>query len=190
MMTEEQITAPAEEEKLLRLDGTPIDVEVSGTPYMYNGRPAVQVIVRDIAVRKSAERRLRESEERDRSLLKQSKEGVFIFDPESGSVQETNPFFLKLLGYSEEEMKNLTIYDLVIDEETHHRGQHPACRGRRIDCDSGKAVSEKRRQRAGRRSASFVDNASRCARDPGQPDGHERTDRAELFSPRCIAFPK
>lgn len=116
IMMEKEITPPAEEEKLLRLDGTPIEVEVSAAPYIYKGRPAIQVIVRDIAVRKSAEKELRESEERYRSLLKQSKEGIFIFDPESGSVQEANPFFLKLLGYSEEEMRKLTIHDLVIGD--------------------------------------------------------------------------
>ena len=112
-----QRPAPADEEKLLRLDGTPIEVEVSGTPYTYNGRPAVQIIVRDITVRKRAENEIRESEQRYRSLVKQSQEGIFIFDPESGRVQETNPCFLQLLGYSEEDALHLTIYDLVMDDK-------------------------------------------------------------------------
>lgn len=116
MMVENRAAPPAEE-KLLRLDGTPIDVEVSGTPYTYNGRPAIQVIVRDITVRKRAENEIRESEQRYRSLVKQSKEGIFIFDPESGKVQEANPFFFQLLGYSEEDIENLTIYDLVISDK-------------------------------------------------------------------------
>jgi len=43
------------EEKLIRLDGTPIDVEVTSMPLVYDGKNAVQVIIRDISVRKKAE---------------------------------------------------------------------------------------------------------------------------------------
>lgn len=112
------LPAPPAEEKLLRLDGTSVDVEVTGTPYVYHGRPAVQLIIRDIAVRKRAELELRESEERYRSLVKQSKEGIFIFEPESGRIQEANPFFLKMLGYEEQDLKNLTIFELVAAERS------------------------------------------------------------------------
>ncbi len=46
------------EEKYIRLDGTPVDVEVAATPFTYQGKPAAQVIVRDITERKEAEDRL------------------------------------------------------------------------------------------------------------------------------------
>ena len=43
------------EEKLVRLDGQIIDVEVTGIPTTYDGKPAVQLVVRDITERKRAE---------------------------------------------------------------------------------------------------------------------------------------
>lgn len=65
------------------------------------------------------EKALRESEERYRSLIKQSSEGVYIFDPYTGKILETNNQFLKMLGYSEEEILNLTMYELVnLDKKT------------------------------------------------------------------------
>ena len=44
------------EEKLLRLDGTELDVEVAGIHIMFENEPAVQVVFRDITARKDAER--------------------------------------------------------------------------------------------------------------------------------------
>jgi PAS domain S-box-containing protein len=52
------------EEKLSRLDGTPIYVEAAGTSFTYQGKPAVQVCVRDITERKRAEEALRQYVER------------------------------------------------------------------------------------------------------------------------------
>jgi len=47
------------EEQLLRLDGTAIDVEVGASPFIYQGKPAVQVVARDITGRKRAEREIK-----------------------------------------------------------------------------------------------------------------------------------
>ena len=47
---------PLVEEKFVRLDGVVVDVEVTSMPLIFEGKPAVQVIVRDVTVRKQAER--------------------------------------------------------------------------------------------------------------------------------------
>ncbi|HZE97437.1 MAG TPA: ATP-binding protein [Planctomycetota bacterium] len=52
---ENQTTTPMEQ-KLVRLDGSFVDVEAQGTPFIYQGRPAVQVVIRDISKRKEIER--------------------------------------------------------------------------------------------------------------------------------------
>ena len=52
---EEGAGAPLIEEKLIRLDGQEVDVEVTATPTTYEGRPAVQVAFRDISARKHIE---------------------------------------------------------------------------------------------------------------------------------------
>ncbi len=46
------------EEKLIRLDGREIDIEVSAVPFSFRGKPAVQMIFRDIKERKLAEKKL------------------------------------------------------------------------------------------------------------------------------------
>ena len=48
-------SAPVIEEKLVRFDGTVIDAEVATTAYVHLGRPAVQIVLRDITERKRAE---------------------------------------------------------------------------------------------------------------------------------------
>ncbi len=50
--------APWLEEKYVRLDGRELDVEVTGAPFIYNGRQAIQVIFRSIRERKLAKQRL------------------------------------------------------------------------------------------------------------------------------------
>ncbi len=54
--------APLHELKLLRVDGMLVDVEATATPFVYRGKPAFQVVVRDITERKRAEQALRKSE--------------------------------------------------------------------------------------------------------------------------------
>lgn len=58
-INEEGVEVPFIEAKFLRLDGTAVDVEVAGTPFQYDGKPAVQVITRNISRRKAAESKLR-----------------------------------------------------------------------------------------------------------------------------------
>ncbi len=56
---------------------------------------------------------LRESEERYRSLVKQLSEGIFLLDTVSKKILDANPAYCELLGYSSEEISELSIYDLI-----------------------------------------------------------------------------
>lgn len=51
---------PSVEEKVLRFDGTIVDVEVSTAPFRYDGRQGTHVMVHDITRLKESERKLRE----------------------------------------------------------------------------------------------------------------------------------
>jgi len=56
---EGRLVAPSLEEKIVTLDGQSIDVEISGGPIVHEGKPATQLIIRDITERKRAETALR-----------------------------------------------------------------------------------------------------------------------------------
>jgi len=114
---DEGMEAPIFEEKFIKLDGTIIDVEVVGIPIYFQGRAATQVIVRDITEQKKAERALKESEEKSRSIMENSADAIFITDKQ-GKYIYTNKEVTRMLGFTSEEMKSKTIIDLTPKNET------------------------------------------------------------------------
>ncbi|GBF33038.1 sensory box HDIG domain protein [Desulfocucumis palustris] len=98
-----------------RKDGSSFPVEYTCTPVSENGKVAGAVVVfRDITSRRMAEAALRESEERYRSLVEQSSDGIYIFDPVTRKVQEANAQFLTMMGYSEIEFGGLLLDDFIL----------------------------------------------------------------------------
>jgi len=64
------------EEKIIRLDGNSTDVEVVGIHFIYNGKPAVQVVFQDITDRKKWEASLRK--ERKQAEKESQAKGRFL----------------------------------------------------------------------------------------------------------------
>jgi len=56
------------EQKIVRLDGKAVDVEAIAIAFVYWGKPAIQVVARDITDRKRAEQALRESQAENQKL--------------------------------------------------------------------------------------------------------------------------
>jgi PAS domain S-box-containing protein len=69
--------------------------------------------VEDITERKRTEEALRQSEELYRTVVEQAAENIFIVDVETRRILESNPTFYGSLGYSPEEIRRLTLYDVV-----------------------------------------------------------------------------
>jgi PAS domain S-box-containing protein len=69
---------------------------------------------RAVKERQNMERALRQSEERYRSLVKQSSDGVYLFDPQTAKILEANDCFLAMLGYNESEITDLSLYDIIV----------------------------------------------------------------------------
>lgn len=104
--------APPLEEKFIRLDGTVIDVEVTAVPIMYEGRPAMQVVFRDISERKRMEEELKASEERYRDLFENANDGIYILD-RRGCILSLNRKAEELTGYALEEVRGQS-YTLLV----------------------------------------------------------------------------
>ncbi len=68
---------PLAEEKFIRLDGTACDVEVKAIPITFDGKPAVQLIVRDISERKNSEALLKHERELYRDLVNTQPAGIY-----------------------------------------------------------------------------------------------------------------
>jgi PAS domain S-box-containing protein len=79
--------APLAEVKVLRLDGEPVDVEAVEVRVEYEGRPAIQVVLRDVTDRKRAKETLRESEERLHLTLEAGSMGTFEIDLTTGQAR-------------------------------------------------------------------------------------------------------
>ncbi len=98
---------PPLDERLVRLDGTSFDAEAAASSCVYEGRPAVQVVIRDITARKSAEQRLRFQA----SVLSQVDDAVVAVDP-AGRVTYLNAAAARAYGVAIDDVLGRPASDL------------------------------------------------------------------------------
>ncbi len=101
---------PPYEISLTRKDGSEIPVLTRATKITYEEKPAIQFSFVDITERKGNEEKLRQSEERYRSLFDQMLDGVYLSTHE-GRFVDVNPAFVKMFGYASKQ-EVLSIMDI------------------------------------------------------------------------------
>jgi len=101
------------------LDGSYIWLETTSKIVEHPETGAVLEIVavsRDVTERKQVEAALRESEERFRLVFSDAAIGIALYDLD-GRFIEVNPAFSEILGYTEEQLKQLTFRDITAPED-------------------------------------------------------------------------
>jgi PAS domain S-box-containing protein len=91
-------------------DGRIIFVEITSHKLEFQGRAADLVLAHDISTHKRIQQALEDESVRRRILIEQSRDGIVIL-AHDGSVCEANHAFARMLGYDQEEVKGLHIWD-------------------------------------------------------------------------------
>ncbi len=94
--------------------------ESDESPFLKEERNLINAIAErlgQIIERTRAEEDLRESEARYRALFEASPDGILIADPETNKFIYSNPALCRMLGYSDKELKGMSIVDIAPKEE-------------------------------------------------------------------------
>lgn len=90
--------------KLVMLDGTIKDVESEGTAIVYNGKPAIHIVLKDITEQKQEKLRLKLLE----SVITNTTDSVIITEPNAKTGKQiiiyVNDSFLNMTGYLKEDI--------------------------------------------------------------------------------------
>jgi two-component system, sensor histidine kinase and response regulator len=87
--------------KGVKKNGDTLYVEVSASSMSFRGKPSAIAFIKDITEQKEAERKLIESEERYRTVIEHSNDGVALV--QNGKHVYVNRMFFEMFGYDSEE---------------------------------------------------------------------------------------
>ncbi|MDQ3437918.1 MAG: PAS domain S-box protein [Actinomycetota bacterium] len=128
----EEDTRPYESMGLKR-DGTAFPIEIRPRHLPYSGRRIRVTSVIDLTERKYQEEALRQSEALYRTVVEQAEENIFLVDAKSRRVLDANDALLRSLGYTDDELQEMTLYDIVAHDQ------------KSIDLNIGRIMEEGRR---------------------------------------------
>lgn len=138
-MTTNSVAEPKEEVFVLP-DGSRRVVEVSGVPFVFYGKPAMQVVIQDISGRKLMEDKVVKSEGQLRTLINGAAEGI-VFQDSKGVILEWNKEAERIFGFSAEQVTGKSSIDTTWktyrpDGSLWKAAEHPSI----ITLNTGKAL--------------------------------------------------
>jgi len=119
-------------------DGRVIPIELNAQLIVFDNKPAILSIARDITVRKQSEAALKASEEKYRALVQHSLQGIVIF--QDLRIVFVNKAFTEITGYSNEEL--LAFSPAQMKALVHHEDQNTVW-GRMEDRLRGKPTPQR-----------------------------------------------
>ncbi len=117
-MAQQRLPLELLHEKLVCVDGTVIDAEVMALPVTFDGRPAAQVVIRDITRQMQMEEELKRREAQFRLLIENASDIIAVVDA-NGQLRYRSPSVRALLGYELDEVQNMSVFDLIHPEDVH-----------------------------------------------------------------------
>lgn len=96
-----------EEYRWVNVDAVPQFRPGESKPYQ------AYAVFEDISERRRAEEALSQSEELYRTVVEQAAENIFVVDVESKRILESNDALHRSLGYTADEIRDMTLYDIV-----------------------------------------------------------------------------
>lgn len=93
-------------------DGQCIEVEYTSNLYKVGEQKFIQCNIRDITEKLSVQKELQASELQYRRLFESAKDGILILDAPTGKIIDANPYILKLLSYSFEELIGSALWEI------------------------------------------------------------------------------
>jgi PAS domain S-box-containing protein len=109
---------------------------------------------RDITEQKKNEEAVKQSELLYHTVIEQATENIFLVDAETRHIVESNPAFQATLCYTEEQLRSMTLYDIVAADRKSIDHEYPAQPGAKAPVDrreevppQGPLAGERRGQR-------------------------------------------
>jgi two-component system, cell cycle sensor histidine kinase and response regulator CckA len=126
---------PLIDEKIVRIDGTTVDVEISASPFLEEGVTAIQVVCRDISDRKKLEEQFHQAQKMEA-----------IGQLAGGVAHDFNNLLTVISGYSEILITRLPPNDPMsgMVQEIHKAGERAAHLTRQLLAFSRKDIVERR----------------------------------------------
>ncbi len=92
-------------------DGSIVEFQITSSPILREGEvEGIQSVIRDISLEKQMEEALRESEDKYRSIVEQSLQGLAIF--QDNKLAFVNQAITDILGYTSEEMMSFSLDEI------------------------------------------------------------------------------
>jgi PAS domain S-box-containing protein len=111
---------PRHDQTFIKADGSSVDVEVSATPVVYDGEPALLASMRDITPRKRAEALLAKSEAQLRGIVESATVAIITVD-EAHNIVSANPAAASMFGRDVASLQGAPLAQLIPER---HRANH------------------------------------------------------------------
>jgi PAS domain S-box-containing protein/putative nucleotidyltransferase with HDIG domain len=100
------------EDRLLKADGSSVDVEITATSCRHENEKGFQLVLRDLTERKRAELALADGDRHFRALIENSSDLIVIVDPR-GTITYASPNVERILGYELSDFLNRDIREFL-----------------------------------------------------------------------------